>query len=443
MGVQTDRIKFNVGGKIFETTATTLAIAGRNSYFGALFDDDWNLQSQISGDEHFIDRNPNCFAILLDLLRTGELFIPSNIPEKLLYREALFYGLLDHVRFAKWGRFDGNRLRLSKSVTGRAPGDGIAIRAGPDGGCCVAHGSMVHVYDWMIEEHPPINLDCQRVNDVGWIDCDTIVVAACERLGSPNAGGMGMFNASSGSLRHKFHVAHHHQVKSYTAGALSFSPDQKIFSSCKGRSNEYGIGVFDQTIGKQIDFYYEPIGWSLGEADRLQWLNGTNCLLVATLYPRKDNCYISLLDFRDKNTMVWSWSDMGAPATDERRVWDAIAMDEANSICVVNEYEELGFMDLRGGSGSVRWCSRSRLTKGKMHDEPCVPKLALHEGQLFSSMNDTISVFSGPDWVLTSRLQRGYGGSICDFSIGGDRLFALHSEENVFDIWETPQLPIL
>ncbi|KAI8020579.1 BTB/POZ domain-containing protein [Camellia lanceoleosa] len=140
--------------------------------------------------------------------------------------------------------------------------------------------------------------------------------------------------------------------------------------------------------------------------------------------------------------MVWSWSDVGAPAIDERRVRDAIAMEETGSICVVNEYEDLGFMDLRSSGGSVRWCSRSQLMKRKMPEEPCYPKLALHDGQLFSLMNDSISVFCGPDWVLTSRLRQSYGGSICDFSVGGDRLFALHSEENVFDIWETSPAPI-
>ncbi|XP_047333568.1 BTB/POZ domain-containing protein At2g24240-like [Impatiens glandulifera] len=443
MGVQKDRIRFNVGGRIFETTATTLAIAGANSYFAAYFDDNWDLQSQNSG-EHFIDRNPDCFAAFLDLLRTGELNIPSNVSERLLYREALFYGLLDHVRTAKWDQFDGNRLRHSGSIIGRAAGDGTAIRGGPDGGCCVAHGSMVHVYDWTMEENPSINLDYQRINDIGWIDSQTIAVAACERLGRSGDGGMGIFSAKTGELRHKFQVRHGEDVKSYTAGAMSFNSDDKIFCSCKGRSNEYGIGVWDQITGKQIDFYYEPMGWSLGEADRLQWLNGTNCLLSATLYPRKDNCYISLLDFRDKNSMALCWSDAGAPVTDERRVRDAIGMCETGSICVVNEYEELGFMDLRNPGANVRWCSRSRLiTKGKMSDEPCVPKLALHQGQLFSSMNDSISVFSGPDWVLTSRARRGFGGSICDFSIGGDRLFALHSDENVFDVWETPRAPLL
>ncbi|EXB24275.1 BTB/POZ domain-containing protein [Morus notabilis] len=447
MGIQRDRVKFNVGGRIFETTSTTLANAGRNSMFGAMFDGDWNFQSETensggTGTEYFIDRNPDCFSVLLDLLRTQELHLPPNIPEKLLYREASFYGLLDHVRSAKWGQFNGNRLRLSRSVAGQAPGDGTAIRAGPDGGCCVAHGSMVHVYDWMLEEHPPISLDFQRVNDVGWVDSENVVISVCERLGRGN-GGMGLFSSSSGELRHRFQVNHDNQIKSFTAGALSFSQDYKIFSSCRGRSNEYGIGVWDQVSGKQVDFFYEPPGWSLGDADKLQWLNGNNCLLVATLFPRKDNCYISLVDFRERK-MVWNWSDISAAITvDEKRVRDAIAMEESNSVCVVNEFEDLGFIDLRVNGGSVRWSSRSRLMKGKMPDEPCYPKLALHEGQLFSSMNDCISVFCAPDWVLTSRLRRSYGGSICDFSIGGDRLFALHSEENVFDIWETPPPPII
>ncbi|KAL6221554.1 hypothetical protein ACLB2K_004950 [Fragaria x ananassa] len=445
MGYQQNRVRLNVGARIFETTVTTLANAGRNSLFGAMFDDSWNLQSDTDTNptnEYFIDRNPDCFAVLLDLLRTNELCVPTNMSEKLLYREALYYGLLDHVRSAKWGPFDANRLRLSGTVAGQAPGDGTAIRAGPDGGCCVAHGCMVHVYDWMMDEHPPISLDYQRVNDVGWLDSENIVVSVCERMGRGD-GGIGLFSSSSGELRDKFQVSHENQVKSYTAGALSFSSDYKIFSSCKGRSNEYGIGVWDQITGKQTDFFYEPLGWSLGEADKLQWLNGSNCLLVATLFPRKDNCYISLLDFREKK-IVWSWSDMGAPVmVDEKRVRDAIAMEESNAICVVNEYEDLGFIDIRNSGGSVRWSSRSKLMKGKMPDEPCYPKLALHEGQLFSSMNDSISVFCGPDWVLTSRFRRSYGGSICDFSIGGDRLFALHSEDNVFDTWETPPAPII
>ncbi|KAJ3679545.1 hypothetical protein LUZ60_017556 [Juncus effusus] len=436
-----DRVRFNVGGQTFETTSTTLANAGRDSMLGALLDESWSPAQP----EYFLDRNPACFAVLLDLLRTGGLHIPNSLPEKLVYREAAFYGLLDHVRAAKWGGFDGNRLRLNESVSGRAPGDGTAVRAAPDGGCCVAHGSVVHVYNWMLEERRPISLDYQQVNDVGYIDSDSIVLTARERLGKGD-GGMGVFSAATGDLLHRFRVEHSSQQKSFTAGALSLSDDRRIFASCKGRLNEYGIGVWDRNTGEQVDFFYEPPGCSLGDADKLQWLPSNNCLMVATLFPRTDNCFIGLLDFRSK-TIPWSWSDAGMALTlEDKRVLHAIAMEDGHSICVINQYDDLGFIDLRlnGLATGVRWSSRSKLMNRKVpSEESCYPKLATHNGQLFSCMNDSISVFSGSDFVLTSTLRRSYGGSICDFSIGGERLFALHNEENVFDVWESPPPPII
>ncbi|KAI3980091.1 hypothetical protein MKX01_013512 [Papaver californicum] len=72
MGTHTNRVKFNVRGKIYETTATILTAACRNSMFGTI---------------------------------TGTLHVPSNVPQKLLYNKAHYYGLLDHVRTAKWGNF--------------------------------------------------------------------------------------------------------------------------------------------------------------------------------------------------------------------------------------------------------------------------------------------------------------------------------------------------
>ncbi|KAE9462585.1 hypothetical protein C3L33_05496, partial [Rhododendron williamsianum] len=443
MANQKDRVKFNVGGKTFDTTATTFAVAGRNSFFGALFDENWNLQPDSSNsNEYFINRDPDCFGVLLNLLRTGKLYIPSNIPEKLIYDEALFYGLLDHVRSAKWGPFNGNRLRLSQSIRNYAADVGTVIRAGPHGGCCVAHGNVVHVYDWMLEEHPPVNLDFQKVNDVGWIDEETFVVGASERRGG--GGGLGLFSASTGELRHRFQVTCWDQVKGYVAGALCSSSD-KIFSSCKtGNKFNYknGIYVWDQVTGKQIDFYHESFGQSLSNVERLQWLQGTNCLMVASFLPLSQENYslIALWDVRVKNR-VWQWFD--CPSEDgsqKHQVRDVIAMEEANSICVVNEYEDLGFLDLRNPE-KVRW--GKGLRKFSMRNEQSQVKLALHNGQLFLSMDDRISVFCGPDWELTSRLRRPNGAAISDISLGGDRLFALPREGNVFDVWETPRPPLL
>ncbi|XP_066327985.1 BTB/POZ domain-containing protein At2g24240-like [Miscanthus floridulus] len=455
------RVRLNVGGRVFETTAATLASAGRDTMLGAMLDASWNASHDdaacggggggSAASEYFIDRDPACFAVLLDLLRTGGLHVPPGVPEATLYREALYYGLLDRVRAARLGEFDGDRLRLSASVPGRAPGDGTAVRAAPDGGCCVAHGGAVRVYNWMLEERRPVYYPGHApVNDAAYLDAATLLVAARERPGRlGDDGGVAAFSALTGGLRHRFRVAHDRQPRSFTAGALAFDDGGcSFFASCKGRFNEYGIGVWDANTGEQADFFYEPPGCALGDADRLQWLDGTGTLMVATMFPRTDSSFISLLDFRNKS-VVWSWSDVGTPASlEDKHAVHAVVMEDGRSVCVINQYDDLGFLDLRSSAGGVRWRSRSKLatsgkTKALVSEEVCYPKLATYGGQLFASTGDTVSVFSGPDHVLTSTLRGGQGGAICDFSIGGDRLFALHSEENVFDVWETPPPAII
>ncbi|KAI3955700.1 hypothetical protein MKW98_006060 [Papaver atlanticum] len=431
MGVQTDKVRFNVGGKIFETTATTLANAGRNSMFGAMFDDQWNFRPREINDEYFIDRDPECFPILLNLLRTGKLHVLPSIPEKLLYEEALYYGLLDNVRSAKWGRFDGNKLKLTSSVKGPALHDCTAIRASPDGGCAVAHGSIVHVYNWMLEEREPLNLDYRIVNDIAWMDSENIVVSAGQRLGE-GYGGMGLFSSSTGELRHRY------EVKSQTAGALCFNSDGKIFACCGGTSSENGIGVWDQLTGKQVDIYKSTSGRFLGNAGKIEWLDRSNCLFISALSPWGKDSHVCLLDIRTRKKLIWSWSEL---AHIDGVVYDAIAMEESNSVCLVNEYEDLGFLDLRSAVPSIQW--KPSNLENRKYDQTCYPKLALHDGQVFCSMDDGISVFSGPDKVLTSSLGRSCGGSIRDFSIGGDRLFVLHNAENMFDVWEAPSPPLI
>ncbi|CAL4886736.1 unnamed protein product [Urochloa decumbens] len=459
------RVRLNVGGRVFETTAATLAAAGRDTMLGAMIDASWNStpHSPAGPAEYFIDRDPSSFAVLLDLLRTGALHVPPGLPEPTLYREALYYGLLDRVRAARVGDFDGDRLRLAASVAGRAAGDPTAVRAAPDGGCCVAHGgAAVRVYNWMLEERRPVySLSHAPVNDVAYLNAATLLLAARDRPGhhgKDTGGGVAAFCALNGKPRHRFRVAHGREPRSFTAGALAVdgAGSTRVFASCKGRLNEYGVAVWDADTGEQAGFLYEPPGCALGDAERLQWVDDTSTLMVATMFPRADSSSITLLDFRDRS-IAWSWSEAGTPASlEEKRAVDAVAMEDGRTVCVVNQYDDLGFLDLRksGAAGGVRWRSRSKLAAmvggGKKKEkacgeEACYPKLAAHGGQLFASTGDAISVFSGPDYVLTSTLRGGGGdgGAICDFSIGGDRLFVLHSEENVFDVWETPPLPII
>uniref|UniRef100_A0A7I4FL19 BTB domain-containing protein n=1 Tax=Physcomitrium patens TaxID=3218 RepID=A0A7I4FL19_PHYPA len=374
-----DRVHLNVGGKHFVTSRTTLANAGRGSMLAAVIDENWQLVPDAASNELFIDRNPAYFTVLLDLLRTGELHVPPGMLEKPLYREAEYYGILDHVKAARKGPLNGNRLDCVASISGRATGDGTAIRASPDGGCCVAHGSM---------------------------------------------------------------VVHDGESKNFTAGALA-SSDKHVYASCRGRSYEYGVGTWDQITGQQASFLYEGPGRPLGDACKMQWLPRTNLLLVANLFPSSDHSFITLLDSRTKGK-VWSWTDAALRGTaDEKIVMDTVAMEECSTVCVVNQFDNLGFIDMRANNQCVRWSYRYQPSKISEAEERFYSKLACSGSQLFSSKNDSVYVFCSPDWdaakgVQTARLRRKEGGAISDISVGGDRLFVLHNEEDVFDVWETP-----
>lgn len=435
------KVKLNVGGKRFVTSPSTLENAGRESMLGAMISHDWAPEKPNS-HEYFIDRNPDYFSLLLDFLRTGELHVPPDMSQKALYREALYYGLMDRVHSAAWAHsLDGNRIRLATSIHGKATGHTTAIRAAQDGGCCVAHGSMVHVYDWTMEELQPLNLDYHLVNDVGFLNPQRLVIGTCASVDKPNHGGMASFNTRTGKLQHRFQVCHQgDKHKNFTAGALGSSSHGHVYACCRGLKAEYGVVVWDQTTGEQVSFVYD---WSLGDAGKLQWLPESNLLLAATLYPRSDHGYISLMDFREKNSAVLSWTD--CHLLDDNVVVDAVGMEDCRSVCVVNQYDNLGFLDMRS-MNNVKWCHRNR--PGKMvsqsveEEERLYSKLAACGLQLFSTKNQKVHVFCAPHWVLTSQIEnkRGpcTGGGIADIAVGGDRLFVLYDEEDVFDVWETP-----
>eukprot|EP00249_Psilotum_nudum_P018627 c26893_g1_i2 orf=848-2206(+) len=435
-----DKVRLNVGGKLFVTSITTLGNAGRGSMLSAMIDDIWQTQLRVCSEEFFIDRNPSYFSVLLDLLRTGELHIPPAMSEKALYREAQYYGILEHVRAAKWGSLDGNRLECATSISGWATGDGTAIRASQDGGCCVVHGSMVHIYDWTMEEQSPVTLDYVNVNDAGFLNPQRLAICTCER--GDKAGGMALFNVKTGKMEHRFRAHHNGQTKNFTAAAMA-SGDCHLYASCRGRSNEHGIASWDQVTGQQAGFLYEAPSWPLGDACKLQWLPRSKLLLVATLYPHTEDAFIGLLDLRLKD-VVWSWMESESPSSvDENVVMDAVSMEECSTVCVVNQYDNLGFIDMRSSNQIIRWRDQYQPRKVSQVEERCLAKLAAWGSQLFCSKNDAVCVFCSPDWeaarsVQTAQIRKMEGGAISDISVGGDRLFVLHNEEDVFDVWETP-----
>jgi hypothetical protein len=195
----------------------------------------------------------------------------------------------------------------------------------------------------MLDERRPISLDHSQVSDAAYLDAGTLLITTRERLGKCD-GGMVAFSPASGELRHRFRVAHGRQAKSFTAGALSFDQDSSIFASCKGRLNEYYIGVWDRATGEQADFFYKPPGCALGDAEApvAGRHHVTNALMVATLFPQGRQLFHLLLDFQARD-VARSWSDAGAAMSlEDKHVPHAIAMKDERSVCVINQYDDLG-----------------------------------------------------------------------------------------------------
>jgi hypothetical protein len=88
-----ERVKLNVGGKIFETYASTLR-KHPNTLLGAMFHPRNAQLLKNSKDENghiFFDRNPRVFEVILDFYRTGKLIRTPDIPLELLKEELDFF----------------------------------------------------------------------------------------------------------------------------------------------------------------------------------------------------------------------------------------------------------------------------------------------------------------------------------------------------------------
>lgn len=85
-------VRLNVGGRIFETTETTLRFDGVDNFFTALLSDRTPSLKDSTG-AYFIDRDPDYFTVILRFLRTRKLDVSNGLQLTALYDEALFYSL--------------------------------------------------------------------------------------------------------------------------------------------------------------------------------------------------------------------------------------------------------------------------------------------------------------------------------------------------------------
>jgi BTB/POZ domain len=90
-------VRFNVGGREFATSMSTLGDENNMLATMARRHVDGSLPSVDIGGALFIDRDPDCFGAVLNFLRTGKLFPPPGVSRGQLREEMEFYGLSEGV----------------------------------------------------------------------------------------------------------------------------------------------------------------------------------------------------------------------------------------------------------------------------------------------------------------------------------------------------------
>ena len=98
-----EKVKFNVGGKTFESYAKTLKRFPESKLANL---DKQHRDSYCIDGEYFFDRNPKIFAAILEACRTGELHIPRNTCHSSVKRELDFWEISPgHLQPCCWKAF--------------------------------------------------------------------------------------------------------------------------------------------------------------------------------------------------------------------------------------------------------------------------------------------------------------------------------------------------
>ncbi|GFS29026.1 BTB/POZ domain-containing protein [Actinidia rufa] len=185
------RIKLNVGGKLFETTASTLRSGGPDSLLAALSNRPENSYS----DPVFIDRDPEIFSVLLSLLRSNRL--PSTarrFTKQELVDEAAYYGIESRLNSALLpSPLSGIDAALAATI--RPASDGIVSAFDVDdvdGSVWIAHGGQISGYDSNLTHAGTIRTHMDNITAIRRIRPEIATV------GSESAAGIHFYSLASG-----------------------------------------------------------------------------------------------------------------------------------------------------------------------------------------------------------------------------------------------------
>lgn len=452
-----DRIKLNVGGKLFETTTSTLLSAGPDSLLAALSARQRDIENPI-----FIDRDPEIFSVLLYLLRTSRL--PSTarrFSKQELTEEALYYGVESQLKMAVLPpRFSGIDASLIETIRPASDGVPTAFTAGAgDGSVWIAHGGQISGYDWNLMHTGTIRTHIDSITSIRRVWPE---VAA---IGSDTAAGLHFYDFSNGRHVGSAHWTDSSDPRIYKARIFSITDSSNaVFASFSCAHRENCILQIDKSTLKIAS----EIGRLPGNSTKnvvprkLTFIPDSGIIISSAVSSGAFGYsgYIRIWDPRSRE-MVWEISEPGSGRSS--RFGDSFAdvdieVEESAMFKVCSQSGDVGMADLRNLKDDPWVYLQEKNPSLRNSGGEANSVIHCYRKQVFVSREKGLEVWSqvgqsGED--IENRdfekrcYRRNYVDKVEDYKDkgmirrmegGGDRLFVCREGVEGLEVWESTDL---
>ncbi|KAG9441331.1 hypothetical protein H6P81_017185 [Aristolochia fimbriata] len=445
---QTNVVTLNVGGQIFQTSPQTLSLAGPSSLLSSISND-----FSVLSDHHFIDRDPDLFAVLLSLLRTGNLPSKAKLFDMQdLISEAEFYGLQSHLvsALSNPSQFEAFNLEKSLILPLNGRDSPSAISSTPYGSIHVAHGSKITSFDWSLHKKSTILTQFSAVDSL--LSISPSIAAA----GATDFNGLQILDLEEGFVRETIYWENQTKSSS-TVQAIGSSPQYLFTSFESGRRNSNSIMVYDlcgslqpvMEIARQ-EIYGAEIDSAL-PATKLEWVSSFNLLMASGTHggPFGMLGNIKLWDLRSPT-----------PSFELKEKVDCFSdVTVSNSLSAMFKVGvnsgDVFMADLRMLSVEEPWVclGQGRRVNGKK--EGAGSKIQSHGSQIFCSKGGDVELWSevlmGSSRTREDGLRdrvfrknsmgkaKDMGGcKITSMCFGGNKMFLTRKDQQSVEVWQSP-----
>ncbi|KAM0954594.1 putative chromatin remodeling & transcription regulator BTB-POZ family [Dioscorea sansibarensis] len=430
------RMKFNVGGKLFETTPATIGTTGHAA----------------AGRHHdplFIDRDPELFAHLLSTLRSNRLpSTTSRFTKRALINEAIYYGVESRLRsaIAPWP-FVGIDAGLATTIIPASHAFPTAIAAGShDGSLWIAHGGQISAYDWSLTHFGTIRTHLDDITSIRRLSPE---VAAIGSLDSP---GLHFYEISSGHHRGSTHWSDPSDLRVYKARVTAIVSDadmtHPIFAAFEAPHKENCITAVDRATLQVVAQFGCLTGSSskVASAGKLAHLPNES-LVFSSAVSSGAFGYAGYMRLWDPRTGAMVWETCEPGGSGGRRFGDAFAdadvgVEEGAIYKVCWKSGDVAMADMRrlgddpwvylkdpgvlnpaGGEGSILHCYKKQVFVGKVEGLEVWSQL---DGQFRRNYVDAE--------------EDAKRGNIRIMEGGGDRFFLSRERMEGVEVWESSEL---